>query len=169
MISDTSPAESTRPSAGSGPGGANRWIALVVLSLAQLMVILDSTIVNIALPTAQRDLGFSTDDRQWVVTGYALAFGSLLLLGGRLSDLFGRKRVFIISLVRVGPHAAHRPAAARADWLCAGRSRHGEAHRYCRELQLCGEHPACPARHGPRIRDDLRPGAERGDERGPGP
>jgi MFS family permease len=66
-----------------------------VLSLAQLMVILDSTIVNIALPTAQRDLGFSADDRQWVVTGYALAFGALLLLGGRLSDLSGRKRVLI--------------------------------------------------------------------------
>jgi len=62
------------------------------------MVILDSTIVNIALPTAQHDLGFSTDDRQWVVTGFALAFGSPLLLGGRLSDLFGRKRLFIIGV-----------------------------------------------------------------------
>jgi hypothetical protein len=69
MISGTSPSESTRSPARSGPGGANRWITLVVLSLAQLMVILDSTIVNIALPTAQHDVGFSTDDRQWVVTG----------------------------------------------------------------------------------------------------
>jgi MFS family permease len=91
MISETSPAESARLTARSGPGGANRWIALVVLSLAQLMVILDSTIVNIALPTAQHDLGFSTDDRQWVVTGYALAFGSLLLLGGRLSATPSRR------------------------------------------------------------------------------
>ena len=73
-------------------------MALVVLSLAQLMVVLDSTIVNIALPTAQHDLGFSVDDRQWVVTGYALAFGSLLLLGGRLSDFFGRKRLFLIGI-----------------------------------------------------------------------
>ncbi|MET8629313.1 MFS transporter [Kitasatospora sp. NPDC004669] len=78
---------------------ANRWLALVVLSLAQLMVVLDSTIVNIALPTAQRDLGFSNDARQWVVTGYALAFGSLLLLGGRLSDLLGRKLLFLIGVV----------------------------------------------------------------------
>ncbi|QKV73860.1 DHA2 family efflux MFS transporter permease subunit [Amycolatopsis sp. Hca4] len=77
----------------------NRWLALVVLSLAQLTVILDSTIVNIALPTAQHDLAFSDDNRQWVVTGYALAFGSLLLLGGRLCDLFGRKRLFTIGML----------------------------------------------------------------------
>ncbi|WP_163508173.1 DHA2 family efflux MFS transporter permease subunit [Fodinicola acaciae] len=73
----------------------NRWVALIVLSLAQLMVVLDSTIVNIALPSAQHDLRFSIDDRQWIVTGYALAFGSLLLLGGRLSDFFGRRRMFL--------------------------------------------------------------------------
>lgn len=77
----------------------NRWLALVVLSLAQLTVILDSTIVNIALPTAQHDLAFSDDNRQWVVTGYALAFGSLLLLGGRLGDLYGRKRLFVIGML----------------------------------------------------------------------
>jgi MFS family permease len=82
-----------------GAGRPSRWIALIVPSLAQLMVILDSTIVNIALPTAQLDLGLSSDDRQWVVTGYALTFGSLLLLGGRLSDLFGRKRMFIIGVI----------------------------------------------------------------------
>jgi EmrB/QacA subfamily drug resistance transporter len=76
----------------------SRWIALVVLSLAQLMDILDSTIVTIALPTAQRDLGFPIDYRQWILTGYALAFGSLLLLGGRLSDFFGRKRLFLVGV-----------------------------------------------------------------------
>lgn len=86
-----------RPS--EGVGKSSKWIALTVLSLAQLMVILDSTIVNIALPTAQHDLGFSNSDRQWVVTGYALAFGSLLLLGGRLSDLLGRKRLFILGVI----------------------------------------------------------------------
>ena len=59
------------------------------------MVVLDATIVNIALPSAQADLGFSNDLRQWVITAYALAFGGLLLLGGRLSDLFGRKWTFI--------------------------------------------------------------------------
>jgi MFS family permease len=63
------------------------------------MVIPDSTIVNIALPTAQHDLGFSNANRQWVVTGYALAFGSLLLLGGRLADLFGRKRLLVIGMI----------------------------------------------------------------------
>src|SRR6201996_4826586 len=78
---------------------SGRWWALVVLALAQLMVVLDATIVNIALPTAQRDLGFSDAGRQWVVTGYALAFGSLLLLGGRLSDFVGRKRMFLIGLI----------------------------------------------------------------------
>jgi EmrB/QacA subfamily drug resistance transporter len=125
MISDTSSAESTRPPARSGPGGANRWIALVVLSLAQLMVILDSTIVNIALPTAQHDLGFSTDDRQWVVTGYALAFGSLLLLGGRLSDLFGRKRVFIIGVAGFAVASAVGGAATGFAMLLAARVAQG--------------------------------------------
>ncbi|WP_375424806.1 MFS transporter [uncultured Friedmanniella sp.] len=75
-----------------------RWLALTVVAIAQLMVVLDGTIVNIALPSAQRDLGFSNDSRQWIVTAYALAFGSLLLLGGRLSDIWGRKVSFIIGL-----------------------------------------------------------------------
>jgi MFS family permease len=78
---------------------ARRWWILAVLGIAQLMVILDITIVNIALPTAQHDLGFSNADRQWVVTTYALAFGSLLLLGRRIGDIFGRKRTLIIGLV----------------------------------------------------------------------
>ena len=63
------------------------------------MVVLDATIVNIALPSAQRALGFSITDRQWVITAYALAFGGLLIVGGRLSDLLGRKRTFIVGLV----------------------------------------------------------------------
>jgi EmrB/QacA subfamily drug resistance transporter len=76
-----------------------RWWILAVLGIAQLMVILDNTIVNIALPTAQHALHFSNADRQWVVTGYSLAFGSLLLLGGRLGDIIGRKRALLIGLV----------------------------------------------------------------------
>ena len=67
-------------------GNDHRWLILVTVAIAQLMVVLDSTVVNIALPSAQRDLGFANSDRQWVVTAYALAFGSLLLLGGRLGD-----------------------------------------------------------------------------------
>ena len=77
----------------------NRWAVLALLGVAQLMVVLDSTIVNIALPSAQADLGFSTGNRQWIVTAYALAFGSLLLVGGKLGDLFGRKWTFIGGLI----------------------------------------------------------------------
>jgi EmrB/QacA subfamily drug resistance transporter len=80
------------------PHRDRRWLILAVLGLVQLMVILDATIVNIALPTAQHALGFSNADRQWIVTGYALSFGSLLLLGGRLSDILGRKRALMIGL-----------------------------------------------------------------------
>ena len=76
----------------------NRWLILALIGVAQLMVVLDATIVNIALPSAQEALGFTDDSRQWVITAYALSFGSLLLFGGRLGDLFGRKRVFIAGL-----------------------------------------------------------------------
>jgi len=76
-----------------------RWLVLVVAAVAQLMLVLDATIVNIALPSAQQALGFSNSDRQWVVTTYALSFGSLLLVGGRLGDMFSRKWVFITGLV----------------------------------------------------------------------
>ena len=76
----------------------NRWVVLVLVGVAQLMVVLDATIVNIALPSAQGALHFSTSDREWIVTAYALAFGSLLLLGGKLGDLFGRKWTFIVGL-----------------------------------------------------------------------
>jgi EmrB/QacA subfamily drug resistance transporter len=93
-----SPAAIAEHTAPAGPHHAHRWWILAVLSLAQLMVVLDTTVVSIALPSAQHALGFSDSDRQWIVTGYALAFGSLLLLGGRLADLFGRKRVFLFGL-----------------------------------------------------------------------
>ena len=86
---------------GAAAGGGwdrRRWLVLGVIGLAQLMVVLDLTIMNVALPSAQRALGFSTVDRQWVVTAYTLAFGSLLLLGGRLADLLGRKVTFLAGL-----------------------------------------------------------------------
>ncbi|WP_435969590.1 MFS transporter [Streptomyces sp. Qhu_M48] len=76
-----------------------RWKALVFIALAQLMVVLDATIVNIALPSAQQDLGISDGNRQWVITAYALAFGGLLLFGGRIADLWGRKRTFVVGLI----------------------------------------------------------------------
>ncbi|MCW2785273.1 MAG: transporter [Marmoricola sp.] len=83
-----------------------RWLALVVIAVAQLMVVLDASIVNIALPSAQHALGISDANRQWVVTAYALAFGGLLLLGGRVADFIGRKRAFIIGLVGFGVASA---------------------------------------------------------------
>ncbi|MGW4774950.1 MFS transporter [Nocardia sp. NPDC004278] len=100
---------------------ALRWWVLAVLGVAQLMVVLDATVVNIALPAAQLDLGFSDGDRQWVVTGYALAFGSLLLLGGRLSDLFGRRNTFIIGLVGFAVASAVGGAATSFEMLVAAR------------------------------------------------
>jgi EmrB/QacA subfamily drug resistance transporter len=81
-----------------GVAEPNRWAVLTLVGTAQLMVVLDATIVNIALPSAQKALHFSTADREWIVTAYALAFGSLLLLGGKLGDLFGRKWTFIVGL-----------------------------------------------------------------------
>jgi EmrB/QacA subfamily drug resistance transporter len=76
-----------------------RWIILAVIAIAQLMVVLDTTVMNIALPSAQHALHFSTVDRQWVVTAYTLSFGSLLLFSGRLADLFGRKVMFLTGLL----------------------------------------------------------------------
>ena len=70
---------------------SRRWWILALVAVAQLMVVLDATIVNIALPSAQKALHFSDSDRQWIVTAYTLTFGGLLLVGGRIGDLFGRK------------------------------------------------------------------------------
>src|SRR4051812_20679083 len=80
------------------PRANARWLALAVIAIAQFMVVLDVTIVNVALPAIQADLGFSADGLQWVVNAYTLAFGGLLLLGGRMSDLLGRRRLFLIGL-----------------------------------------------------------------------
>src|SRR5579862_5510746 len=79
--------------------GRRRWMALGVIGIAQLMVVLDLTVMNIALPSAQRALDFTTADRQWVVTAYSLTFGSLLLAGGKLADLLGRRTTFLVGLV----------------------------------------------------------------------
>jgi EmrB/QacA subfamily drug resistance transporter len=80
------------------PSDRSRWIALVVLCVGMLMIVLDQTIVNVALPSIQRDLGFSTSSLAWVVNAYLIAFGGLLLLAGRLGDLIGRKRIFLTGL-----------------------------------------------------------------------
>ncbi|WP_193433140.1 MFS transporter [Streptomyces luteocolor] len=102
-----------------------RWWALAVIALAQLMVILDGTIVNIALPSAQHALGMSDADRQWVITAYTLAFGGLLLLGGRIADLVGRKRTFVIGLAGFAAASALGGAAAGPWMLFAARALQG--------------------------------------------
>src|SRR5438270_3554226 len=76
----------------------SRWLALVVLCAGMLMIVLDQTIVNVALPSIQHDLGFSQSTLAWVVNAYLIAFGGLLLLAGRLGDLIGRKRIFLTGL-----------------------------------------------------------------------
>lgn len=113
------------PSGHSHAPSKHRWWALAVIGLAQLMVVLDATIVNIALPSAQQDLGFDNNGRQWIVTAYSLAFGSLLLLGGRLADLFGRKTTFIIGIVGFAAASAVGGAANGFTMLVVARAVQG--------------------------------------------
>ncbi|MCB5166391.1 MFS transporter [Streptomyces bambusae] len=103
----------------------SRWKALVFIALAQLMVVLDATIVNIALPTAQQDLGISDGNRQWVITAYALAFGGLLLFGGRIADLWGRKNAFIVGLVGFAAASALGGAATGEAMMLGARALQG--------------------------------------------
>lgn len=102
-----------------------RWRALFVIAMAQLMIILDASIVNIALPSAQRDLGISDSDRQWVVTAYTLAFGGLLLLGGRIADYWGRKRTFVLGLIGFAIASALGGLATSAALLFGARALQG--------------------------------------------
>jgi EmrB/QacA subfamily drug resistance transporter len=102
-----------------------RWIALAFVSLAQLMIALDATVMNIALPSAQAALGFSDADRQWVITAYTLAFGGLLLLGGRIADDAGRKRAFVAGLLGFAAASALGGAAPDLAVLAAARALQG--------------------------------------------
>jgi len=120
---DARPGGTTPPARPGTP--EHRWLILAVIALAQLMIVLDATIMNIALPTAQRDLGFSVVDRQWVVTAYALAFGSLLLLGGKLADLLGRKVTFLAGLIGFAVASAVGGAAVNFGMLVAARACQG--------------------------------------------
>jgi EmrB/QacA subfamily drug resistance transporter len=103
----------------------HRWLALAVIGVAQLMIILDSSIVTIALPHAQTALHISNGDRQWVQTAYTLTFGGLLLLGGRVSDYFGRKRTFLIGLLGFAAASALGGTAQSAGWLFGARAIQG--------------------------------------------
>ncbi|MDQ0991586.1 EmrB/QacA subfamily drug resistance transporter [Streptomyces sp. V3I7] len=105
--------------------GHRRWWGLVIIALAQLMVVLDATIVNIALPSAQRALGMTDGNRQWVITAYTLAFGGLLLLGGRVADLVGRKRTFVFGLIGFAAASALGGAATGPAMLFGARALQG--------------------------------------------
>ncbi|MFH8660864.1 MFS transporter [Streptomyces afghaniensis] len=121
-MSETASKALGAPAASPDPG---RWKALVFIALAQLMVVLDATIVNIALPSAQQDLGISDGNRQWVVTAYALAFGGLLLFGGRIADLWGRKKAFVVGLGGFAVASALGGAATNEAMMFGARALQG--------------------------------------------
>jgi EmrB/QacA subfamily drug resistance transporter len=114
----------TAPAAPDAPD-PRRWKALAFIAIAQLMVVLDATIVNIALPTAQQDLGITDGNRQWVITAYALAFGGLLLFGGRVADLWGRKRTFVVGLIGFAAASALGGAATGQAMMFGARALQG--------------------------------------------
>ncbi|HET9171982.1 MAG TPA: MFS transporter [Actinospica sp.] len=121
LAADAAPAHHEDPHHG------RRWLILAIIGLAQLMIVLDATIVNIALPDAQKALGFSNGDRQWIVTAYSLAFGSLLLLFGRVSDVIGRRSMFLIGLVGFAAASALGGAAPNFEVLVIARALQGVA------------------------------------------
>src|ERR1700723_2489550 len=112
-------------SGGSAQPDPRRWLILVVIATAQLMVVLDATVMNIALPSAQRALHFSNVDRQWIVTAYSLSFGSLLLFSGRLADLIGRKVMFITGLAGFAGASAAGGASVNFEMLVTARACQG--------------------------------------------
>jgi EmrB/QacA subfamily drug resistance transporter len=116
---------STVPSDTGIAAGSRRWWALAVLVMAQFVTILDAAIVNVALPSIQADLGFSTEDLQWVVTAYAIFFGGALLLGGRLSDLLGRRRLFVAGMALFTAASLFNGLASNDISLIAGRAVQG--------------------------------------------
>ena len=103
----------------------NRWLVLVIVCVAQFMVVLDATVVNVALPTIQRDLSFSVSDLQWIINAYTLVFGGFLLLGGRASDLLGRQRLFIAGVAIFTIASAINGRANSSGVLIAGRGLQG--------------------------------------------
>ncbi len=121
----TDPAAAPAHPMGMDSEDPRRWLALGVIAVAQLMIVLDASIVNIALPSAQEDLGITTADRQWVITAYTLAFGGLLLLGGRIADYTGRKKAFIIGLLGFAAASALGGVAPNAGLLFAARGLQG--------------------------------------------
>src|SRR4051794_1334518 len=107
------------------PSSTNKWLAMALLAAAQFVVVLDASIVNVALPSIGRDLHFSQDNLSWVVNAYVLVFGGFLLLGGRLADLLGRRRLFIVGLVLFAVASLAGGLAQSAGWLVAARAVQG--------------------------------------------
>src|SRR5829696_7792366 len=107
------------------PSSTNKWVALALLAAAQFVVVLDASIVNVALPSIGTDLGFSSDDLSWVVNAYVLVFGGFLLLGGRIADLLGRRRMFIVGLILFAAASLAGGLAQSAGWLVAARAVQG--------------------------------------------
>ncbi|WP_432816366.1 MFS transporter [Streptomyces anulatus] len=112
------------PSQPSAPD-PRRWWALAVIALTQLVVVLDATIVNVALPQAQLELELSDTERQWVITAYVLAFGALLLLGGRVADYWGRKRSYMVGMLGFGAASVWGGLAQSGTELIAARGLQG--------------------------------------------
>jgi EmrB/QacA subfamily drug resistance transporter len=123
-MSAAAEASGVRPEHAPGPH-PRRWAALGVIAISQLMVVLDATIVNIALPSARLDLGITEADQQWVVTAYTLAFGGLLLLGGRIADYWGRKRTFIVGALGFAAASALGGLATTGPMLFGARALQG--------------------------------------------
>ena len=134
-MSQTKSVTSAPASGRTGARGGRRGAALLVIATAQLMVVLDATVVYVALPHIQRGLGFSSSGLEWVVNAYALTFGGLLLLGGRAGDLLGRRRMFVAGLLLFSAASLAGGFATSPAWLLdrpcrAGRRRRGRrAHR----------------------------------------
>jgi EmrB/QacA subfamily drug resistance transporter len=103
----------------------NKWLAMALLAAAQFVVVLDASIVNVALPSIGKDLNFSQDDLSWVVNAYVLVFGGFLLLGGRLADLLGRRRLFIVGLILFAAASLAGGLAQSEGWLIAARAVQG--------------------------------------------
>src|ERR1700746_491213 len=150
----------------------SRWIALVVLCTGMLMIVLDMTIVNVALPTIQADLGFSQAGLAWVVNAYLIAFAGLLLLAGRLGDLAGRRNVFLTGLAVFTAASLACGLAVDQEMLIAARFAQGAGGALPHpgaELPLdLLRHPAGRRGHGHRNPADHRPRPGRGPAGGRG-
>jgi EmrB/QacA subfamily drug resistance transporter len=120
-----STADGHTPATAGGRAPANRWAVLIVVCLAQFMVVLDATIVNVALPSIQHGLHFSEANLQWVINAYTLLFGGFLLLGGRVSDLLGRRRLFIVGVIVFAGASLFNGLASSSSMLIAGRALQG--------------------------------------------